>query len=63
MAGGPIAELNRGFQLFCEHIRQEDPAGQRAGIAVITVDASARAGIGFTGGRGLGTPAGGPARR
>jgi uncharacterized protein YegL len=53
MSGEPIAELNRGFELFCDEIKQDDLARKRAEIAVITFDSSARVEIPFTEGREL----------
>jgi uncharacterized protein YegL len=53
MSGEPIAQLNRGFELFCDEIKQDDLAKKRAEIAVITFDSTARVEIPFTEGRDL----------
>lgn len=53
MSGEPIAELNRGFELFCDEIQQDDLAKKRAEITVITFDSTARVEIPFTEGRDL----------
>jgi uncharacterized protein YegL len=53
MAGAPIDELNRGFQLFCEEIKKDDLAKKRAEITVITFGGTARVEIPFTEGRDL----------
>lgn len=53
MSGNPIAQLNRGFELFCNEIKQDDLAKKRAEITVITFNSSARVEIPFTEGRDL----------
>lgn len=53
MSGDPITQLNRGFELFCDEIKQDDLAKKRAEIAVITFDSAARVEIPFTEGRDL----------
>jgi uncharacterized protein YegL len=53
MAGPPIEQLNRGFELFCEEIKKDELAAKRAEIAVITFGGMARVEIPFTEGRDL----------
>jgi uncharacterized protein YegL len=53
MAGEPISQLNRGFELFCEEIKADELAKKRAEITVITFGGSARVVIPFTEGRYL----------
>jgi uncharacterized protein YegL len=49
----PIDELNDGFALFCKEIGEDEYAGKRAEIAVITFGGTARVAIDFTEGREL----------
>jgi uncharacterized protein YegL len=53
MSGDPITQLNQGFALFCDEIKQDDLAKKRAEVTVITFDSSARVEIPFTEGRDL----------
>lgn len=53
MAGSPIDQLNRGFELFCDEIKKDELAKKRAEIAVITFGGVARVEIPFTEGRDL----------
>jgi len=53
MSGPPIDQLNRGFELFCHQIRDDDLAKKRAEIAVITFGDTARIEIPFTEGRDI----------
>src|SRR5579863_2660320 len=53
MAGEPLDQLNRGFELFCEEIKNDDLARKRAEITVITFGGTARVEIPFTEGRDL----------
>jgi uncharacterized protein YegL len=53
MSGEPLEQLNRGFELFCEEIKDDDLARKRAEITVITFGGTARVEIPFTEGRDL----------
>jgi len=53
MDGPPIAELNDGFRLFCDEIKQDPLAKKRTEVAVITFGGVARVAIPFTEGRDL----------
>jgi uncharacterized protein YegL len=53
MYGNPIAELNKGFELFCQEIKDDELAAKRAEIAVITFGGQAQLMIPFTEGRDL----------
>ena len=53
MSGDPITQLNRGFELFCDEIKQDELAKKRAEVTVITFDSTARVEIPFTEGRDL----------
>jgi uncharacterized protein YegL len=53
MTGEPIEQLNRGFKLFCDEIRDDELAKKRAEITVITFGGAARVEIPFTEGRDL----------
>jgi len=53
MAGEPIDQLNRGFELFCDEIKKDELAQKRAEITVITFGGTARVEIPFTEGRNL----------
>lgn len=53
MSGAPIEQLNHGFGLFCEEIKNDDLARKRAEITVITFGGTARVEIPFTEGREL----------
>lgn len=53
MDGEPIDELNKGFELFCNEIKQDPLAKKRTEVAVITFGGVARVEIPFTEGRDL----------
>lgn len=53
MGGEPIDQLNRGFALFCEEIKNDELAKKRAEITVITFGGLAQVVIPFTEGRDL----------
>jgi uncharacterized protein YegL len=53
MNGGPIDELNKGFELFCREIKEDELAAKRAEIAVITFGGKSELIIPFTEGRDL----------
>jgi uncharacterized protein YegL len=53
MAGEPIDQLNRGFELFCDEIKKDELAKKRAEITVISFGNMARVEIPFTEGRDL----------
>ena len=53
MSGEPIAQLNRGFELFCDEIKKDELAKKRAEMAVITFGSMARVEIPFTEGRDI----------
>jgi uncharacterized protein YegL len=53
MSGRPIEQLNSGFAMFCDEIKNDDLAAKRAEIAVITFGGMARIEIPFTEGRDL----------
>jgi uncharacterized protein YegL len=53
MHGGPIDELNKGFELFCREIKDDELAAKRAEIAVITFGGQPQLIIPFTEGRDL----------
>jgi uncharacterized protein YegL len=53
MNGEPIDQLNQGFRLFCDEIRDDELAKKRAEITVITFGGTARIEIPFTEGRDL----------
>lgn len=53
MASEPIAQLNAGFRLFCDEIKQDPLAKKRTEVAVITFGGVARVEIPFTEGRDL----------
>lgn len=53
MDGEPIKELNEGFRLFCDEIKQDPLAKKRTEITVITFGGVARVEIPFTEGRDL----------
>jgi len=53
MNGEPIDQLNQGFKLFCDEIRDDELAKKRAEITVITFGDTAKVEIPFTEGRDL----------
>lgn len=53
MSGSPIEELNKGFELFCQEIKDDELAAKRAEIAVITFGGEPRLVFPFTEGRDL----------
>ncbi|MGD0558056.1 MAG: VWA domain-containing protein [Streptosporangiaceae bacterium] len=53
MSGSPIEELNKGFELFCQEIKDDELAAKRAEIAVITFGGQPQLMIPFTEGRDL----------
>jgi uncharacterized protein YegL len=53
MGGSPIEELNKGFELFCQEIKDDELAAKRAEIAVITFGGPPQLVIPFTEGRDL----------
>ena len=53
MNGEPIEELNKGFALFCQEIKDDELAAKRAEIAVITFGGQPQLIIPFTEGRDL----------
>ena len=53
MTGNPIELLNKGFEQFCDEIKNDTLASKRAEISVITFDSVARVVIPFTEGRYL----------
>jgi uncharacterized protein YegL len=53
MHGEPIRELNEGFKLFCDEIKQDPLAKKRTEVMVITFGGVARVEIPFTEGRDL----------
>jgi uncharacterized protein YegL len=53
MTGEPIEQLNKGFAQFCQEIRDDELAGKRAEITVITFGGEPRVEIPFTEGRDL----------
>jgi uncharacterized protein YegL len=53
MHGSPIEELNKGFELFCQEIKDDELAAKRAEVAVITFGGQAQLMVPFTEGRDL----------
>ena len=53
MAGSPIEELNKGFEVFCREIKDDELAAKRAEIAVITFGGQPQMVVPFTEGRDL----------
>lgn len=53
MDGEPIRELNEGFRLFCDEIKQDPLARKRTEVTVVTFGGVARVEIPFTEGRDL----------
>jgi uncharacterized protein YegL len=53
MNGEPIEQLNKGFALFCQEIRDDELAAKRAEITVITFGGQPTVAIPFTEGRDL----------
>ncbi len=53
MDGEPIEQLNKGFALFCDEIKNDELAQKRAEVIVITFGGSANVAIPFTEGRDL----------
>jgi uncharacterized protein YegL len=53
MSGEPIRQLNEGFQVFCDEIKEDDLAQKRTEVSVITFGGTARVQIPFTEGRDL----------
>ena len=53
MQGAPIEELNKGFELFCQEIKDDELAAKRAEIAVITFGGQPQLLVPFTEGRDL----------
>jgi uncharacterized protein YegL len=53
MFGSPIEELNKGFGLFCQEIKDDELAAKRAEIAVITFGGEPQLVVPFTEGRDL----------
>jgi uncharacterized protein YegL len=53
MYGSPIEELNKGFEVFCQEIKDDELAAKRAEIAVITFGGEPRLVVPFTEGRDL----------
>lgn len=49
----PISQLNEGFRVFCDEIKQDPLAKKRTEVAVITFGGTARVEIPFTEGRDL----------
>lgn len=53
MEGEAIAEMNKGFELFCHEIKKDPVAKKRTEVAVITFGGSVELKIPFTEGRNL----------
>ena len=53
MTGEPMEQLNSGFALFCDEIKNDELAKKRAEIMVITFGGQARVEVPFTEGRDL----------